>query len=129
MSLFAKAFLAVVLILGTVLIVSGSMGLRPDEWMRVELAASRVVMFCGLVIAVASAIFLIGKALSTGSLEATLPLTVPATVGLFLVSPHWSLGVFLCVVAFGYILLEVVRHLRGGRKPAGGAETPPPAPS
>lgn len=114
-----KVVLGILIVFGSLLVLLVIIGSRQPEAVLVELAIPILQKYLGLILAITSGLLLLGKAVQSGSISATLPLTIPATVGLLILSPHWALGIYLCVLAIGHFTRVILQEK--------GPAAPPPS--
>lgn len=102
MHFVTKILLCALGVIGSLFILVTIFDGRQDELMLVEVALSSLLKYLAVLITLTSAFLILGQAVKTKSVGETLPLTVPAIIGLLILSPHWSLGIYLSVLAAGH---------------------------
>jgi hypothetical protein len=94
MNIAIKVILGVLIVIGTLLIVIATFEPRSPEVVRISILFDALLKYLAILITATSALLLIGKGLNSASIAEMLPLTVPAVIGLLILSPHWSLGIY-----------------------------------
>jgi hypothetical protein len=102
MKLWQKIILGVLIVIGSFLVLVGTFEPRGPETIRVDLALGSLLKYVAILITLTSGLLIVCKAVQTGSIAETLPLTIPAVIGLLILSPNWSLGIYLSVLALGH---------------------------
>ncbi|MDG2124084.1 MAG: hypothetical protein P8J87_10325 [Verrucomicrobiales bacterium] len=121
MNKLTKIVLGVLIPLGTLFVLVATFTARGSETVLVELALSSLLKYFAILTIVTSALLIVAKAVKTGSIAETLPLTIPAVISLLILSPHWSLGIYLSALAIG--------HFTHASIISRSANTPPAAPT
>jgi len=117
MNKLTRVALGVLIPVGTLFVLVSIFTARGDETLLVELALSSLLKYFAILTVLVSVLLLIARAAKSASVAETLPLTIPAVLGLLILSPHWSLGIYLCALAIGHFVYEAIK-----------AKNPPPPP-
>lgn len=118
MNKLTRILLGILIPLGTIFILVATFTARGPEAVLTELALSALLKYFALILTVTSTLLLLGKAAKTGSLSESLPLTLPAVIGLLILTPHWSLGIFISVVAAGHFTHLILSQKRLRSQPS-----------
>ena len=101
MNIAIRVILGVLIAIGSLLILIAVYEPRTPDG-RIALYLDALANYLAILITITSALLLVFKGLQSANIGEMLPLTVPAAVGLLILKPHWSLGIYLSVLALGH---------------------------
>lgn len=102
MNKLTKLALGTLIPIGSLFILVATFTARGSETVLVEVALSALLKYFAILTIFTSLLLIIAKAVKSASVAETIPLTIPAVISLLVLSPHWSLGIYLSAVAIGH---------------------------